>query len=87
MILHKRIRKYVLEIHVPTSTLGEYVSFHVLFNILTVSDPNYFNTDDFQQYRQLFKVSGPCVETSSVFFCITNNVNDEIWAWKTTLIT
>ena len=31
MILHKLIRLYVLETHVPTSTLGEYVSFHILF--------------------------------------------------------
>ena len=31
MILHKLIRWYVLKTHVPTSTLGEYVSSHVLF--------------------------------------------------------
>ena len=36
MILHKFIRQYVLETHVPTSTLGECVSFHVLFNDLDI---------------------------------------------------
>ena len=26
------------------------------------------------------KVSGPCIETSCVFFCIKNVINAEMWA-------
>ena len=32
------------------------------------------------------KVSGPCIETSCVFFGIKDIVNAEMWACKTTII-
>ena len=44
-------------------------------------DPYKFDPTRYFIFRlNFFKVGGPCVETSCVFFCIKSIINAEMWA-------